>query len=487
MGANQKVKILIVDDERSFALSVEAALSSEYSVSVASEPTEAMKLLNQSIPDLILLDYGLPRISGLEFLKLLKRRFLDIPVIMLTGDSSPETIIETMKAGAADFIIKGTEDFACNMKFRISGALEKYKIAKRNVELEQENQHHSDKNRKLAAKLAVHAKDYEIKGVSEQILKLKRDLLRVKGSSAYILITGENGTGKELVARNLNLQEDDPSRPFVAVNCAAIPSNLFESELFGHVKGSFTGATDNKHGQFKIADGGDIFLDEIGEMPLEMQVKLLRVLQEKTFTPVGSTKAISVDVRVIAATNRNLEAEVRNGKFREDLYYRLNHITFHVPPLRERGEDVEFLAEVFLRKVLPMARISPAARNSLRNYPWRGNIRELQNTIERACVFIKDSSRPILKPEHVGLNLNVLAPNETHIIPKNILPLSESEISPKHFQSALAWIERLYFEKGLQLLRGNNRSLYSLLQISKAHYFNRKKELFGDVIAEGVE
>ena len=486
-GGAPASKILLVDDDRRFCESVVDLFRPDLIVAVAHEPSEAMKLIGQLRPELVLLDFELPQMSGLEFLKLLKRRVSDLPVIMLTGHSCPDTIIETMKAGASDFVIKGAEDFTANLKFRVGNLIEKLEIVQRNRALVLENQTQSERNRKLTEKLAAQSKSYEILGTSEATLRLRRDIQRIKGTNAYVLINGENGTGKELVARNLNIQEDDSSRPFVAVNCAAIPANLFESELFGHVRGAFTGASDNKLGQFKLADGGDIFLDEIGEVPLEMQAKLLRVLQEKTFTPVGSVKPVSVDVRVIAATNRDLELEIKKGRFREDLYYRLNQISIKVAPLRERADDIEFLAEQFLKRRLPMARISDPARKILRTYPWRGNIRELQNAIERAVVFVKDSNRPVLKPEHLGLDPDALAPTEILVVPQNLIPQSRKDVSSLGLQTALEWIERQYLEAGLRLLGDNNRMLYTVLQMSKAHYFNRKRALFGDEAEKETE
>lgn len=474
------LRILLVDDDKRFAESVVVLFRQEHEVSIVHEPTEAMKVLGQLRPDLVLLDFGLPQISGLEFLKLLKRRMPELPVVMLTGNSQPETIIETMKAGASDFVIKGSDEFAANLKFRVANVLEKAAILRRNRTLVQENESQYEKNRKLTAKLATHIRSYEILGVSEATLKLRRDILRMKGTHSYVLITGENGTGKELVARNLNLQEDDPSRPFIAVNCAAIPANLFESELFGHVKGAFTGASDTKQGQFKLADGGDIFLDEIGEVPLEMQAKLLRVLQEQTFTPVGAVKPVTVNVRVIAATNRNLEVEIKEGRFREDLFYRLNQISLRAPALRERPEDIEYLAEEFLKRRLPMGKLSVGARRVLAAYPWRGNIRELHNAIERAYIDIKDSARPVLKPEHLGLDPNAVSPDQLALVPDELLPRSKAEVSAEQLQSALEWIERLYLATSLKLFAGDYKFIYPRLGWSKATYFTRKKRLLDE-------
>lgn len=478
-------KILLVDDDLGFAREVSNFLGNEYEVVVASDPTEGHRLLIQNKPSLMLLDFSLPQMTGIEVLKVLRRRMLDLPIIMLTGESKADTIIDAMKAGATDYVIKGSEDFQANLKFRIAQALERTEILHKNRLLVEENTVQSERNRKLAAKVIADSKKYDILGSSGGTLKLRRDILRLKGTNAFVLVTGENGTGKELIARNLNLQEDDPARPFVAINCAAIQSTLFESEFFGHMKGSFTGASENKIGQFKMADGGDIFLDEIGEVPLPMQAKLLRVLQEKTFTPVGGTKPVSVDVRVIAATNRNLEEEVQKGNFREDLYYRLAKIIVHVPSLRERAEDIVPLAEEFLKRLLPMGRLSEPAKRALKSHQWRGNIRELQNTIERAAVFVKDSSRPVLKPEHLGLLPTTLTLTKMKFVPENLLPQSADEISAHHRQKALDWIDRLYWERALKLIR-ENRMFYTLLGMSKTHYYERKKELFTENETEGA-
>lgn len=485
-GSGLRPKLLLIDDDERFSDEIAKTLSGEYEVILAGDPTEGHRLLAQTKPDLLLLDYGLPGLSGLEMLKILRRRIPDLPIVMLTGESGVDTVIETMKAGANDYIIKGSEDFEANLKFRITQALEHSAILRRNRQLQDENDIHAERNRKLAEKLEAEARSYEILGSDEKTLKLKRDMLRLKGEDAYVLITGENGTGKELVARGLNLQESDRSRPFVAINCAAIPSSLFESEFFGHVKGAFTGASENKVGQFKLADGGDIFLDEIGEVPLPMQAKLLRVLQEKTFTPVGSTKSLTVDVRVIAATNRDLEVEIEKGNFREDLYYRLNKITLRTPALRERQSDIVPLAEEFLRRRIPVAKLSEPAKKALAAYPWRGNIRELQNVIERASMLVKDSSRPILKPEHLVLSETQKIGHSVSL-PFGILPKNKSEVSAESRQNAIDWIERLFWEEGHKYT-DENREFYSRIGISKTYYYERKKELFAeDEIVEEMD
>ncbi len=484
-GSGLRPKLLLIDDDKRFSEEIAKVLSGENEVILAGDSTEGHRLLTQAKPNLLLLDYGLPGLSGLEMLKILRRRMPDLPILMLTGESGVDTVIETMKAGANDYIIKGSEDFEANLKFRITQALERAAILQRNRQLQEENDIHAARNRKLAEKLEAEARSYEILGSDEKTLKLKRDMLRLKGEDAYVLITGENGTGKELVARGLNLQESDRSRPFVAINCAAIPASLFESEFFGHVKGAFTGASENKVGQFKLADGGDIFLDEIGEVPLPMQAKLLRVLQEKTFTPVGSTKSLTVDIRVIAATNRDLEVEIAKGNFREDLYYRLNKITLRTPALRERQSDIVPLAEEFLRRRIPVAKLSEPAKKALTAYPWRGNIRELQNVIERASMLVKDSSRPILKPEHLVLSETQKIGHSVSL-PFGILPKNKNDVSAESRQNAIDWIERLFWEEGHKYA-DENREFYSRIGISKTYYYERKKELFAeDEIVEEV-
>ncbi len=473
MPANPR--ILAVDDDTRFLSALGVSLSNEgFDFVTATRGTEAMRSMSEMLPDLVLLDFCLPEMSGLELLKIFKRRYPETFVLMLTGERDADTIIETMKNGAADFVIKGSEDFEANLKFRIAQALERSALQRKNRELLTENLTRSEQNRKLSVKIASHSKSYTILGVSTPTLKMKGDIHSLKGIRSTVLITGENGTGKELVARALNTQEEDFSRPFIDVNCAAISPGLFESEFFGHVKGAFTGATDNRDGKFKLAHGGDIFLDEIGEIPIEMQAKLLRVLQEKTFVPVGSTKTISVEVRVIAATNRNLEDDIRRGRFREDLYYRLNPIRIEVPALRERREDIAFLAEEFLKRLLPMGKLTEPAKKKLLGHSWPGNIRELHNVIERAVVVGRTSGRPTIKPEHI-----LLTRTEPHSvtlsIPEDLLPRAVSDIDAARFKHCLNWMERQYLFRGLNAMNGDNEALYRKLGFSRAYYFKRKK------------
>lgn len=468
-----KKKILLIEDDKNMAASVRSMFEESFEILWAEDAQDGLRILTETLPNLILLDFDLPNISGLEFLKILKPRFSALPVIMLTGHSEPETIIETMQNGAVDYAIKGQVDLEINLKFKITKAIERAEILCKNTILEKENNQITEENQKLNFKLADQLKKYEILGISKEIFKLKTDLQKLKGTSSYVLITGENGTGKELVARNLNLQEDDLARPFIAVNCAGIPANLFESEFFGHVKGAFTGASENKIGKFEAANGGDIFLDEIGEIPLEMQAKFLRVLQEKSLTRIGANKPIPVNFRVIAATNRNLEDEVKNGRFREDLYYRLHQINVHLVPLRQRPEDIEFLASHFLKKLFPLGYFSADALEAIKKHDWRGNIRELQNTIERGYVMAKDSRFPIVKSEHLMIS-NLKTSLDMYTIPDDLLPKTADQISKSGFNECVAWVEKLYLDAGVKLI-GDNKALYEKLKISKAHYFRLKK------------
>lgn len=459
-----KFQILIVDDNPKFALQMKTALSSDFDVTTAHNAQSAMLLMTTKNFNLILLDYEMPDFTGFQLLKILKQRHPEIPIIMLTGKSDSETIIKTMRAGAEDFVIKGSEDFEINLKFRISQALDKIAIV--------------NQNKKLAAKLESHLKSFEIAGVSLLVSKMKSDILRLKGTSAFVLITGENGTGKELIARNLNTQEDDSSRPFIAINCAAITPSLFESELFGHEKGAFTGAIEKKIGKFQAANGGDIFLDEIGEISLELQAKLLRVLQEKVITPVGSNKEISIDVRVISATNKNLEAEVAQGKFREDLYHRISKFNIYSPSLQERKEDVLILAEIFLKRKMPLFRLSEEAKKALVNHVWTGNIRELENTIERASIMARDARRPIVSVEHLMFKHSEARPTKSSFfVPTELLPKLSDDISAQGLEACLNWMERTYLECSLEITKNDNQAVYSKINMSKAHYFKRKKAI----------
>ncbi len=462
-AVSDRIPILSVDDDPKFRAAISDTLSDQYRLVTASDGPSALMAVAQYRPELILLDMNMPELSGLDFLRILKQRLSSLPIIMLTGETDPSMIVQAVKAGASDYVIKGTEDFETNLRFRISQVLRLEGIKK--------------ENHVLANKIREEATaKYEILGNSPSILKLKAEISKFKGTGVFVLINGENGTGKELVARSLHLQEGNPRRPFVAVNCGAITSTLFESELFGHVKGSFTGAIGNKDGYFVAANGGDIFLDEIGELPLDMQVKLLRVLQEKVVTPVGANKQIRIDVRVIAATNRDLEELVRQGKFRQDLYFRLNQVILTTPPLRERKDDILMLAQNFAERHIPGIRISPDARQRLQNHHWPGNIRELSNTIERSCILARGEPRPKIISEHLAF-ANIETNSDSIRIPPELQPTSIERLTAENLRKLVSWVERKYIEKGLKLLSGNNSELVERLGYSRAGFYRKKKEL----------
>ncbi len=366
--------ILIVDDEKDIREALEGVFRDEgYGVSVAGSSEEALRKLDSSAPDLVLLDIWLPGMDGVDALKEIKSKFPFLPVIMISGHANIETAVKTTKLGAYDFIEKPL-------------SLDKVILT---VEHALENRRLVEENNALRLKALSR---YEIIGKSTAMQALKNDIKRVGPSNSWVLITGENGTGKEFVARNIHLLSNRAAKPFIEVNCAAIPEELIESELFGHEKGAFTSAVAQRKGKFDLADKGTIFLDEIGDMSLKTQAKILRILQEQSFERVGGSERIAVDVRVIAATNKDLKEQIVKGTFREDLYYRLNVIPFHVPPLRERGGDIPLFIEHFLKEFSkdtarePLT-VDPEAMDTLLNYDWPGNIRELKNLIERLVIM----------------------------------------------------------------------------------------------------
>jgi two-component system nitrogen regulation response regulator NtrX len=366
--------ILVVDDEESIRTSLAGILEDEgYKPLFAADGIDALALAKQEVLDLVLLDIWMPRMDGIETLQKLKEIYPQLIVIMMSGHGTIETAVKSTKMGAYDFIEKPL-------------SLEKVLVAVNNAlgvnRLLEEN----------ASLRGMVLKNRKMIGVSPPMLKLQEEIGLAAPASAPVLIVGENGAGKELVARAIHFASPRRERTFVELNCAAIPGELIDSELFGHERGAFAGAAAQKKGKFDLADGGTIFLDAIGDMPLKTQAKLVRILQERKFERVGGARTIEVDVRIIAATNKILEEDVRAGKFREDLYYRLNVVTFTVPPLRERKEDIPLFIEHFLeefcrqegreRKVM-----EPAAQELMNNYDWPGNVRELKNIIERIVIM----------------------------------------------------------------------------------------------------
>jgi len=369
-------QILVVDDEDCIRQSLNGILKDEgYEVLEAKDGLQALKQIEADPPELVLLDIWMPGMDGMEVLERMKGQIPNLPVIMISGHGNIELAVKAVKLGAYDFIEKPL-------------SLEKVLLTVNNAllfsKLEQENR---------ALRQEIQRK-YEIVGNSPEIQQLKEQIKIVAPTNGWVLINGENGTGKELVARGIHALSLRADRPFVEVNCAAIPEELIESELFGHEKGSFTGALTKKRGKFDLSNGGTIFLDEIADMSLKTQAKILRILQEQKFERVGGTEMIYVDVRVIAATNRDLKEEIQKTKFREDLYYRLNVIPIVVPPLRDRKTDIPLLVEHFIAEFCldnnkELKKISPEAMSLLVAYSWPGNVRELKNIVERMVIMTR--------------------------------------------------------------------------------------------------
>lgn len=368
--------VLIVDDERGIRNILSEILQNEgLKVLEAEDGPKALELFKKNPVDLVFCDIKMPGMDGVEVLKEMMRINGDVPVIMLSGHGTIDTAVECIKAGAYDFISKPVD--LNRLLVTLRNALEKKTLVKET---------------KTLKKTVTKSKYREIIGESESIKKIKELIERVAPTDARVLITGSNGTGKELVARAIHALSRRSEQPFIEVNCAAIPSELIESELFGHEKGSFTSAIKTRKGKFELAHGGTLFLDEIGDMSLAAQAKVLRALQENKITRVGGDEEIKVDVRVIAATNKDLEAEIRKGNFREDLLHRLAVIPIHVPDLNDRPEDIPILAQHFLKEILeeqnlPPRKFTDEALEELKKIRWNGNVRELRNVVERLVIL----------------------------------------------------------------------------------------------------
>ncbi len=389
-------RILVVDDELSVREFFEILLTKEgYEVVTALDGADALRMIRDQLFDLVITDLQMKGGDGLTLLKECKKHQADVPVIMITAFATTDSAVEAMKAGAFDYLSKPFK--IEEIKVVIRKALETRNLTRENKSLKSELRDRYDFSNLL--------------GESEPMRNVYDLIRKTAPTKTNVLVYGESGTGKELVARAIHFNSPRRERAFTTVNCGAIPQNLIESELFGHAKGSFTGAVSSKQGLFEVAHKGTIFLDEIGELPLAMQVKLLRVIQERNFHRVGSTESIEVDVRVIAATNRNLEEEIKKGNFREDLYYRLNVIQITLPPLRQRKKDIPLLSEFFLKKYAKetgkdVRRIGGRAMEYLMAYDYYGNVRELENIIERSVALeagqeIQEASLPgnVLHPE----------------------------------------------------------------------------------------
>ncbi|HEY6104797.1 MAG TPA: sigma-54 dependent transcriptional regulator, partial [Anaeromyxobacteraceae bacterium] len=370
-----KQTVLVVDDEKNIRKTLRMVLESEgYAVAEAETGEQALELLRSEPVDLGLFDIRLPGMDGLTLLERARELWRDLPVIVVSGHADTPDVVEAMRRGAADFLGKPIDRERVAVSARNA-------LSRRSLE------------ERVAALAARERRfDDEMLGDSPAMRRLRAEIAKVAPTGGRVLVLGESGTGKELIAQEIHRQSRRAAGPFVKVNCAAIPGELIESELFGHEKGSFSGAAARRRGQFEVAHGGTLFLDEIGDMPAAMQAKLLRVLQDGEITRVGGTGEIKVDVRLISATNQDLDALLRDGRFRQDLYYRISTVTAKVPPLRERASDVPALAEHFVqaasrRNHWKLRRLSADAVQLLAQQPWKGNVRELRNVVERALIL----------------------------------------------------------------------------------------------------
>ena len=439
-------KILIVEDKESMANMLKETLELDgHEVVIAGDGAEGIKKIKDMKVDLVLTDLKLPKKDGLEVLNALKEENPLIPVIVMTAFGSIETAVTAMKAGAYDFITKPLD--TDHLLMLIKRSLENQRLIAENMLLKD----------KLSGQLGMPT----IIGKSPLMLDVANNIQRVAQTKTTALLLGESGTGKELFARAIHFLSPRKEHPFIPINCAAIPRELLETELFGHEKGSFTGAETKKLGKFELADKGTIFLDEIGEMDMSLQSKILRVLQEGEIERVGGAKPIKVDVRIITATNKNLEAAVADKSFREDLYYRLSVFPITIPPLRDRKEDIPALIEHAISKYsaemkIPKKNITPDAMEILKNYQWKGNVRELENVIERALILCDGD---IITQEHLRLAPSIPAETTPYDVPLNGT-LNDAA------KAALRIAESLRIKKALEETHGNKSRAAELLKVS---------------------
>ncbi len=438
-----KYRILIVDDEESMRDFLSIMLHREgYQVDTATDGSQAVSHLREHSYDLVISDIKMPRMTGLELLAHIKERTPETVVLMVTAFSSTDEAVEAMKQGAYDYITKPFKNE--EIRLIVKNALERRELRQENKALKEE----------LGKRFSFGG----LIGKSKAMQDVFTLMRKVAASPVKVLVTGESGTGKELVAKAIHYNSDRSGGPFVPINCGAIPENLIESELFGHEKGAFTGAIKLKPGLFEIAENGTIFLDEIGELPPLMQVKLLRVLQENEFRRVGGTKDIQTNVRVLAATNRHLEDAVAEGSFREDLYYRFNVIRVDLPPLRRRREDIPVMIDFFWERFTGQkeVRVAEDAMRRLIDYQWPGNVRELENVIERATVLGHDNE----------ITLDSLPPNLVTGMSTSVTPLTDIPETGMDLDAYLGEIEKEILLKALDRTGGVRKSAAVLLGIT---------------------
>jgi len=456
--------VLIVDDELNIRRVLAAMLKREgYEVTTAADGEQALSVLQRTPVHVVVTDLVMPRMGGLDLLKRVAADYPDVPVIVITAHGSVDTAVAALKSGAFDYITKPFEQD--ELKKVIAKAARAHDLERQNV--------HG----------VADGEKPPFVGQSQAMRQIHEIIAKVADSPSTVLITGESGTGKELVAQALHVGSSRRDKPLIKVNCAAIPKDLVESELFGYEKGAFTGAVGSKPGRFELADGGTLFLDEIGEVPVEMQVKLLRALQESEFERVGGIKTIRVDVRLIAATNRDLKALIADGKFREDLYYRLAVVPFWLPPLRDRKEDIPLLVQHFIEKYdkrlgKKVERMEDAALHVLLGYSWPGNIRELENLMERSVLFADGS---VILASSLPDSLRERAPGTPVPIaalgPLGAIAAPSGASMKEIVRQAQAELERDLIGRALEETGGNVTRAAKRLQISRKSLQIKMKEL----------
>jgi len=452
----QARKLLVIDDEQNMRHMLTSLLiNSGFEVATAANGEEALEKVSGTQYDFILCDIKMPRMNGLQFLDAAADRISDSTVIMMSAYGSVETALEAMKRGAYDYISKPFKSDEVNLVLK--KAEERERLKRENTRL-----------RQTLRTIEERSSFGNMVAKSKAMREMFRLAEKVARFDTTVLITGESGTGKELVARGIHFTGPRSQKPWIAVNCGSIPENLIESELFGHVKGAFTGADRTRRGLFREADGGTLFLDEIGELPAALQVKLLRVLQENEVRPVGGTRALKVNVRVVAATARNLKDEIEKKLFREDLYYRINVMPIRLPPLRERGEDIPLLARLFMEQFsaqldTPVQSIAPAAMSLLLEHAWPGNVRELENVIQRAVVLAEG---PELQPEHLPDSLG----------PDAIQQDIGSLVKGDSLKEARRELEKIMIAQALKKTDGNRSQASRLLEISHPSLLSKMKQ-----------
>ena len=461
---NSSIRILAVDDEDHMIRVFRSVLESvDYQVETASSGRSALDKLQQDIYDLVITDLTLTDVDGIQLLQEAKRLHPDISVIIVTGYGTIASAVDAMKMGADDYITKPFE--RDQLLISVEGTLEKYRMRR---EL-----------RYLRGYLEERYGLHNMVGRSKTMNRLFATARKVANSEATILIQGESGTGKELLAKAIHFNSARRNQPLVTIDCGSMPLELLQSELFGHIKGSFTGALRNRRGLFEEARGGTIFLDEVGEIYEPLQLSLLRVLQEREIRPIGSDSTVKIDVRIISASNKNLKESVEKGRFRRDLYYRLAVITLGIPPLRERREDIPELIQFFLEKFnkrnnSSISRISPGAMSLLLAYQWEGNVRELENVIERAMVLAdSDTITPILLPEEILGG----KPDEIDNDRRGIVVTDENLTLKEISSQASAATEREAILRALEKSAGNKKKAAELLGISRGSLYNKMKAL----------